>query len=406
MTTLPTVGAPGPAPAPEAAPVRMARDHRGSWIPTWRLITTRLMELRKRRGLMIAMIVGIIGIPTIFLVVRLISHAIDPKSYGPAGGYSIYTSLVAGVMYVFGFIMAATLGCTAGSSDLTDGMFRHLVVTGRSRLALYLARIPAGLAVVWSLIAVGFLIVCAVCVFAAPTQLNYDGADVPVGLSQAGLEAWAANHAKLVICDFNYNGPENVGLACGPNGPVPNGPPAVIQTGKGPGSVVGPALGAGSVKKATPSEIRAAAVMIARQNYTDYTQTFLTPSYSLMVRSGLWLELEATIGFIVGLGLASLLGQRTVAVILIIVLEVILTPIISTHVIPHFINAERGVVGLATDHLEPAGLPLQFHGGGGGGGPGAALLVPESKEVAIVVIVVWLVGWTILGAWRMMTRDA
>ena len=33
-------------------------------------------------------------------------------------------------------------------------------------------------------------------------------------------------------------------------------------------------------------------------------------------RVGLWIELEATIGFIVGLGLASLLGQRTVAVIL------------------------------------------------------------------------------------------
>ena len=367
------------------------------------MVTTRLMELRKRRGLMIALIVVIIGIPTIFLVVRLISHAVDPKSYGPAGGYSIYTSMVAGVMYVFGFIMAATLGCTAGSSDLADGMFRHLVVTGRSRLALYLARIPAGLAIIWSFIAIGFFIVCAVCVFAAPTQLNYDGANVPVGLSQSAFEAWAGNHAELVICDFNYNGPEAVALPCGPNGPVANGPPAVIQSNGGPGKVLGPGT---TGQRATPAQIRGAAVMIARANYTQYTETFLTPPLSLMVRSGLWLELEATIGFIVGLGLASLLGQRTVAVILIIVLEIILTPIISTHVIPHFINVERAVVGLATDHLEPAGLPLQFHGGGGGGGPGSALLVPESRTVAIIVIVSWLVGWTVLGAWRMMTRDA
>ena len=73
-------------------------------------------------------------------------------------------------MYVFGFIVAATLGCTAGSVDLSEGMFRHLVVTGRSRLALYLARIPAGLAIVVPLVAVGFTIVCAVCVFAAPTS--------------------------------------------------------------------------------------------------------------------------------------------------------------------------------------------------------------------------------------------
>ncbi len=65
-------------------------------------------------------------------------------------------------------------------------MFRHLVVTGRSRLALYLARIPAGLAIIVPLVAAGFTIVCAVCVFAAPTQLNYQGVNVPAGLSLPG----------------------------------------------------------------------------------------------------------------------------------------------------------------------------------------------------------------------------
>ena len=52
-----------------------------------------------------------------------------------------------------------------------------------------------------------------------------------------------------------------------------------------------------------------------------------------MVEVGLWIALEATIGFMVGLGLSSLMGQRTVAVILLIVLELILTPIFSRHVI-------------------------------------------------------------------------
>jgi hypothetical protein len=65
------------------------------------------------------------------------------------------------------------------------------------------------------------------------------------------------------------------------------------------------------------------------------------------------------------------------------------------------------VVGLATSHLEPAGLPLAFGGGGGGNGVrGADLLVPETRTVAICVIVAWLVGWTVIGAWRMATRDA
>ena len=358
------------------------------------MITTRFKELRKRRGLMIALIVVNIGLPTIFLVVRLLAHAFAPKSYGPAGGYDIYTNLVAGVMYIFGFIVAATLGCTAGSIDLTEGMFRHLVVTGRSRLALYLARIPAGLGIVLPLVAIGFAIVCTVCVSAAPTTLNYQGVNVPAGLSLSGLETWAGEHPSQVICNFNYDGPVN--LPCGGG---PGGVGVIINNPKGQGA---PA-------PLSPAMEKALAVQIAKQDYSDYSTHFLYPSDSLMVKSGLWIELEAAIGFIVGLGLGSLLGQRTIAVILMIVLELILTPIVSTHIIPYMLNVQRGVVGLAMAHIEPGGLPLVFGGGGGGGGPnpsGRALLVPESTTVAVCVIIAWLVVWTVLGAWRMMTRDA
>lgn len=346
------------------------------------------MELRKRRGLMIALIVVNIGIPTVFLAIRLIAHAVDPKSYGPAGGYSIYTALVAGVMYIFGFIVAATVGCTAGSVDLAEGMFRHEVVTGRSRLALYLARIPAGLAIVVTMVAAGFVIVCAVCVFAAPTRLNYDGTNVPAGLSRSGLERWAAMHPNKVICQFSYNGAGLPNVGCGPNGR------AVVGSG-GPGVPPDPSL------------LRAAARKIAAQDYADYSKTFLSPPIGLMVRSGLWIELEAIIGFTVGLGLSSLIGQRTVSVVLMIVLELILTPLFSRNAIPHLINLQRGVVGLAMAHIEPAGLPLAF-GGGGNGGPGGngPLLVPEPRIAAVCVIIAWLVVWSGLGAWRMMKRDA
>jgi hypothetical protein len=363
------------------------------------MIATRFMELRKRRGLMIALIVVNIGIPAIFLTIRLLAHAIAPKSYGPAGGYDIFTSLVAGVMYVFGFIVAATLGCTAGSVDLTEGMFRHLVVTGRSRLALYLARIPAGLAIVVPLVAIGFTIVCAVCVFAAPSQVNYQGTNVPVGLSQSGLEHWAADHPDEVICNFPFNGPIVANVPCGGNGGGP---------GPGPGGVIvkGPP-GSGVSSQPTAAMVKAQAVNMAKQDFSDYSRVFLYPSDSLMVRAGLWIELEAIVGFIVGLGLGSLLGQRTVAVILMIVLEIVLTPILSRANIPHLINLQRSVVGLAVAHLEPSSLGFVFGGGGGpGGNAGTSLLVPESRTVAVSVIIAWLVGWTVLGAWRMMKRDA
>jgi hypothetical protein len=371
------------------------------------MITTRFMELRKRRGLMLTLLLVTVGIPTLFLAIRLVLHGVAPRTYGPAGGYTIYTALVSGVLYVFGFIVAATLGATAGSADLSEGMFRHLVVTGRSRLALYLARIPAGLAIIVPLVAVGFTIVCAVCVFAAPTRLSYSGVNVPANLSRAGLQSWAADHPDEVICNFGVRigpaTPGNANLGAVLNAVQCGGP------GGGPGGAKVSGQLPGSQTQTQPSEaqIRAAASLIASLDYADYAKQFLYPSVSLMVKSGLWLELEAVIGFMVALGLGSLLGQRTVAVILMIVLEVILTPIFSRARIAHFTNLQRAVVGLATAHLAPGGLPV-FGGGGGGpaGGAGNPGLLPESTTVAVCVIVAWLVGWSVLGAWRMVSRDA
>jgi hypothetical protein len=370
------------------------------------MVTTRCMELRRRRGLMIALIAVNIGIPVVFLGVRLISHAVDPKSYGPAGGYSIFTTLVAGFMYVFGFVVAAVVGCTAGSVDLSEGMFRHLVITGRSRVALYFARIPAGLAIVIGIVAVGYTIVCAVCVFAAPTQLNFDGVNVPAGLSQPALDSWAAAHADEVICDFNYHGggggkglPNNVppSVPCG-NGQTSGPPPGSVIQQKNGQTITVPA-------HVSEAQIRAFAVSIANQDYADYHANFLSPSITLMVDVGLWIALEATIGFIVGLGLASLIGQRTVPIVLLVVLELILTPIFSRNVITDLINAERGIVGVAMAHLEPGGLPYGFGGMGGGNGSGR-VLIPESTLAASLVVVGWIVFWTAIGAWRMAKRDA
>ncbi len=48
-----------------------------------------------------------------------------------------------------------------------------------------------------------------------------------------------------------------------------------------------------------------------------------------MIKAELWIELEAAVGFILGLGLASLIGQRLIPVILIVVLQMILTPILA-----------------------------------------------------------------------------
>jgi len=377
-------------------------SHRRSPIPTGSMIMTRFMELRKRRGLMIAILAVNIGVPTIFLAVRLIAHAVAPHTYGPAGGSSIYDALITGIIYIFGFIVAATLGCTAGAIDLTEGMFRHLVVTGRSRLAIYFARIPAGLMIIVPVVAAGVIIVSTVCVAAAPSKLNYDGINnVPVGLSRQGFVTWADQHYREAACDLNFNfkGPPSGNVVqCG--GPRGNSGPQVIKLAPGGGISSSPATKAEMVAQATKS---------ANQDYRDYSTQFLKPSLKLIIKTGLWVELWAIIGFLIGLGLSSLIGQRTVPVVLLIVYEIILTPLFSHVAISHLIPAQRGMVGLAMANIEPNGLPAVFGGQGGGGGPGGGGLphaLTESTLLAWIVISAWIVIWTGLGAWRMATRDA
>ena len=93
--------------------------------------------------------------------------------------------------------------------------------------------------------------------------------------------------------------------------------------------------------------------------YGDYISAEtgqLNPPVNEMVKIGLWLELDIGIGFLVGLGVGSLIGQRTVSTVLMIVLQIIVTPILAAHVIPYFLNGQRVVVGIAMDQLRPAGL--------------------------------------------------
>jgi hypothetical protein len=133
----------GGSEAPE--PGRPAAPAIGAWLPTWDLITTKNLEIRKRRGLIITVAVLIVAPTVLIYGLRLLFHVADPHSYGLAGDPALFSQLT-NLMAEFGFIAAAALGAAAGTTDLSDGMFRHLVVTGRSRLALYLTRIPAGLA--------------------------------------------------------------------------------------------------------------------------------------------------------------------------------------------------------------------------------------------------------------------
>jgi hypothetical protein len=355
-----------------------------SWIPTWGLITTKHLELRKRRGLMVVIALLTVGLPVLVLGLRLVFHLVDPRSYGPAGTPSVFQTLCQ-PMTQFGFIIAATVGAAAGTTDLTDGMFRHLVITGRSRLALYLARIPAGLSILLPLVAVAFAMLCLVTSYAGtpqPASININGINVAAQLSQAQLKSWILQHPL----DFG----QTFGNAPGPLAVPPSGSAS--------------ASGSGLVRLSVDRDMG----NIYGGYLTDEAGQ-LNPPVNEMAKIGLWLELEVGIGFLVGLGLGSLIGQRTVSTVLMIVLEIIVTPILARTEIPYFINGQRLVVGVAMDQLRPAGLA-----GGGAGGPGHVLfggrgelgIPPMPTWAMITVIAGWIIGWSVIGAWRMATRDA
>jgi hypothetical protein len=124
----------------------------GSWLPGSRLVTAEILKLRRRKGVMVAAAVLTSGAVVIIFAVRLILHLTSPGQNGPAGGLSAFTNVMFALSELAS-IAAILIGAAAGASDLDAGVFRNLVSTGRSRLALFGARIPAGLAVLVPIVA-------------------------------------------------------------------------------------------------------------------------------------------------------------------------------------------------------------------------------------------------------------
>jgi hypothetical protein len=343
-----------------------------AWLPSVPMISAKLLEIRKRRILISVIVLFTVGLPVVIFGFRLAFHLADPKTYGPAGSPSLFPS-VSDLMNEFGFIVAAALGATAATTDLTDGMFRHLVITGRSRIALYLARIPAGLGIILPLAGLGFTVVCLVTSFLGsptPAVIHVNGASIPAYLDQAQLHGWLLSHQQQ----------GQAALIGGPQSPA-----------------------------AYRSLINHQATSLYG-SYAAFAAGQVNPSATGMILAGLWIELDLLIGFIVGLGLGSLLGQRTVPIILLTFLQVFIAPAFATHVLPYFIDGERLVIGVAMDQLQPATLAggVTFRPGVGPPGVGhPALQIPPMPIWAMwAVIIGWIVGWSAIGAWRMATRDA
>jgi len=140
-----------------AAPARRVRP--------FGLTRADLLKLRKRRGLFWTSAFLIVAPMVVAYGILAILHAVNPDHHGPAGGIENLGHGMS-VLVLVGSIGAIIAGASAGADDLSSGVFRELVVTGRSRVALFGARIPGGLAFVLSFTAVAYAISAVVSVVA------------------------------------------------------------------------------------------------------------------------------------------------------------------------------------------------------------------------------------------------
>lgn len=112
-----------------------------------RMITAELLRIRKNRGLMIWAFLLTTGAVTAFFLISQGFHWNDPANNGPAGGVQNLRHPVE-ILSLVGGVAAAILGTSVGVSDLSAGVFRDLVVTGKSRVALFGSRVP-GMLLAW-----------------------------------------------------------------------------------------------------------------------------------------------------------------------------------------------------------------------------------------------------------------
>jgi ABC-type transport system involved in multi-copper enzyme maturation permease subunit len=254
------------------------------------LARAELLKLRKRRGLFWT-VAALTVLPMVVAYgILAILHATNPAHHGPAGGVANLGHGMS-LLVLLGSIAAIIVGANGGADDVTSGVFRELVITGRSRLALFWARVPGGLAFLLAFIAIAYAISALV----------------------SGLA-----HGYLIA-----------------------------------------------------------------------------PSVTLLIESALWVIAETAFYFVLGLGLASLIGSRAYTIGILFAWRLPIGHILAAI---GALGAYRAVVpDVPFAHLAPSAVEEYVND---------LPHVGVSLETSVAVLLLWAVVAAGVGAWRTATRDA
>jgi ABC-type transport system involved in multi-copper enzyme maturation permease subunit len=160
------------------------------------LISSDVLKLRRRRGMLAISLLLTAGVMLVAFVVMAIQHAGNPLTYGPAGGLENFREDIQ-VVTLMALIVGTIIGATAGTQDIESGVFRDLAATGRSRLALFASRVAGAWAVVLPMLAVTAGLAAAGCI-ALAGSLAAPGAGAIAAGTAAVLIAGALSAAVAV----------------------------------------------------------------------------------------------------------------------------------------------------------------------------------------------------------------
>ena len=135
------------------------------------------LKLRRKRWLVVLSLLLTLGIVVLVYGITAIQHASDSAHHGPAGGVGNFKDALSVLSVFFGPLAAILIGVEAGTGDAAAGVFRDLVVTGRSRVALFASRVPAALALCWSVMIAGYALIL-LATFAFASTLPTPGASL------------------------------------------------------------------------------------------------------------------------------------------------------------------------------------------------------------------------------------
>jgi ABC-type transport system involved in multi-copper enzyme maturation permease subunit len=253
------------------------------------------LKLRKRWVTLIWSLVLTLLPLLLYFIISAAQHSSSPQEHAPAGGVNGFQDSLRILALFFGPLAAILVGSDAGAGDSTAGVFRDLVVTGRSRVALFATRVPAALALTWLIVIFAY------------------------ALSIVGTFAFA------------------------------DGSP--------------------------------------------------TPSFADVLNGFGFTLLSTGVVCAIAVGLASLTTSRPATLVALIGWQLVASPILTN--ISSLGSARKLVLREAIAHFSPVNLD-----GGGGHGPARGGAVTMGSATAIVVMLVWLVVFLALGAWRTRTMDA